>query len=241
MFPPDYELECYRALAAALPGDQLPIRSERRLDDRTGDPIRAGDRGPQQRLSRGSRLRAHRHAPRPREAAHPAGDEHRGRELRAARGQRAAIAPSTSSCSTRRSGAASAPCVKAAGICETFQLGVAVHSSGELGIQLATMLHLGAVVPNLAFAADAHYHHLARRRHRGGQAGVRARVDPRAGRSGTWRSPRPREARSVRGAATASSGSTPTIRIPVVPGGHPSCQTIGGPIPADEQEPFTRA
>ena len=51
------------------------------------------------------------------------------------------------------------PCVKAAGICETFQLGVAVHSSGELGIQLATMLHLGAVIPNLSFAADAHYHH----------------------------------------------------------------------------------
>jgi glucarate dehydratase len=51
-------------------------------------------------------------------------------------------------------------CVKAAGICETFQLGVAVHSSGELGIQLATMLHLGAVIPNLTFAADAHYHHL---------------------------------------------------------------------------------
>ena len=52
------------------------------------------------------------------------------------------------------------PCVKAAAICETFQLGVAVHSSGELGIQLATMLHLGAVIPNLTFAADAHYHHL---------------------------------------------------------------------------------
>jgi glucarate dehydratase len=52
-------------------------------------------------------------------------------------------------------------CVKAAGVCETFQLGVAVHSSGELGIQLATMLHLGALIPNLSFAADAHYHHLA--------------------------------------------------------------------------------
>jgi len=52
------------------------------------------------------------------------------------------------------------PCVKAAGICETFGLGVAVHSSGELGVQLATMLHLGAVIPNLSFAADAHYHHL---------------------------------------------------------------------------------
>jgi len=53
------------------------------------------------------------------------------------------------------------PCVKAAAVCETFQLGVAVHSSGELGVQLATMLHLGAVIPNLSFAADAHYHHLA--------------------------------------------------------------------------------
>lgn len=52
-------------------------------------------------------------------------------------------------------------CVKAAGVCETFQTSVAVHSSGELGIQLATMLHLGAVIPNLALAADAHYHHLA--------------------------------------------------------------------------------
>ena len=52
------------------------------------------------------------------------------------------------------------PCIKAAGVCETFQVGVAVHSSGELGIQLATMLHLGAVIPNLSYAADAHYHHL---------------------------------------------------------------------------------
>ena len=51
-------------------------------------------------------------------------------------------------------------CLKAAAVCETFQLGVGVHSSGELGIQLATMLHLGAALPNLAYAADAHYHHL---------------------------------------------------------------------------------
>jgi glucarate dehydratase len=52
------------------------------------------------------------------------------------------------------------PCIKAAAVCETMQTGIAVHSSGELGIQLATMLHLGAVLPNLTFAADAHYHHL---------------------------------------------------------------------------------
>lgn len=51
-------------------------------------------------------------------------------------------------------------CVKAATVCDTFQLGVSVHSSGELGIQLATMLHLGAALPNLDRAADAHYHHL---------------------------------------------------------------------------------
>lgn len=49
---------------------------------------------------------------------------------------------------------------KAGVVCEKMQLGIAVHSSGELGIQLATMLHLGAALPNLSFAADAHYHHL---------------------------------------------------------------------------------
>jgi glucarate dehydratase len=49
---------------------------------------------------------------------------------------------------------------KAGQVLETFQIGAAVHSSGELGIQLATMLHLGASLPNLGFAADAHYHHL---------------------------------------------------------------------------------
>ncbi len=50
---------------------------------------------------------------------------------------------------------------KAGTVLETFQYGASVHSSGELGIQLASMLHLGAALPNLAFAADAHYHHLA--------------------------------------------------------------------------------
>lgn len=49
---------------------------------------------------------------------------------------------------------------KAGTVLETFQYGAAVHSSGELGIQLASMLHLGAALPNLSFAADAHYHHV---------------------------------------------------------------------------------
>lgn len=50
---------------------------------------------------------------------------------------------------------------KAGTVLETFQYGASVHSSGEMGIQLASMLHLGAALPNLSFAADAHYHHLA--------------------------------------------------------------------------------
>jgi glucarate dehydratase len=49
---------------------------------------------------------------------------------------------------------------KAGVVMESFQFSAAVHSSGELGIQLASMLHLGAALPNLNFAADAHYHHL---------------------------------------------------------------------------------
>jgi glucarate dehydratase len=54
-------------------------------------------------------------------------------------------------------------------ICEAFQWGISVHSSGELGIQLATMLHLGAALPNFQFAADAHYHHLTGDVIRGGK------------------------------------------------------------------------
>ena len=52
------------------------------------------------------------------------------------------------------------PCVKAAGVCDTFQQPIAVHSFGELGIQLVNMPHLGAVLPNPTFSADADYHHL---------------------------------------------------------------------------------
>ena len=91
-------------------------------------------------------------------------------------------------------------CVKAAGVCETFQLGVAVHSSGELGIQLATMLHLGAVVPNLSFAADAHYHHLEDDVIEGGKLDVRKRRDSRARRPGPRRAAGSEQAREIRGA-----------------------------------------
>ncbi|MFI6499835.1 enolase C-terminal domain-like protein [Nonomuraea typhae] len=157
VFPPDYELECYRALAAAFPGDRL------RYD-------------PNAVLSLGEGLRFGR-------AIEELNNDYLedpvfGLEgLRLVREQvRVPVATNTvvvnfeqlASNVLRRSAdvvlldttfwGGIRPCVKAAGVCETFQLGVAVHSSGELGIQLATMLHLGAVLPNLTYAADAHYH-----------------------------------------------------------------------------------
>ncbi|MGH9470950.1 MAG: enolase C-terminal domain-like protein [Terriglobia bacterium] len=45
-------------------------------------------------------------------------------------------------------------------ICEVFNLDIGMHSGAELGVSLAAMLHLGAVLPNLAVALDSHYHHL---------------------------------------------------------------------------------
>lgn len=48
----------------------------------------------------------------------------------------------------------------AAMVCSVFGLGVSMHSGGELGISLAAMLQLASTLPNITFAADAHYHHL---------------------------------------------------------------------------------
>jgi len=159
VFAPEYELECYRALAAALPDDSFRFdpngvwsteqaiwfgqRIEDLKNDYLEDPVFGlnGMRRTREKVRMPlatntvvvdfEQLAAN--------VLHPAVD---------------VILLDTTFWGGIR------PCVKAAGICEAFQLGVAVHSSGELGIQLATMLHLGAVIPNLGFAADAHYHHL---------------------------------------------------------------------------------
>ena len=42
-------------------------------------------------------------------------------------------------------------------ICETFGLGVSMHSNSHLGITMAAMLHLAAATPNLSFDCDTHY------------------------------------------------------------------------------------
>jgi glucarate dehydratase len=44
-----------------------------------------------------------------------------------------------------------------AGICDTFGLGLSMHSNSHLGISLAAMTHLGAATPNLTYACDTHW------------------------------------------------------------------------------------
>lgn len=45
-----------------------------------------------------------------------------------------------------------------AAVCETFQLGLGMHSDRELGVSTAAMLHLAAATPYLIYASDSHYH-----------------------------------------------------------------------------------
>ena len=159
VFAPEYELECYRAVAAALPGDRFRF-----------DPN--GAWSTEQAIAFGQAIEDLRND----YLEDPVFGLHGMRRVREK--VRMPLATNTVVVGFEQLAAnvldtavdvilldttfwgGIRPCVKAAGICETFQLGVAVHSSGELGIQLATMLHMGAVVPNLSFAADAHYHHV---------------------------------------------------------------------------------
>jgi glucarate dehydratase len=44
-----------------------------------------------------------------------------------------------------------------AGICDTFGLGMSMHSNSHLGISLAAMVQLAAATPNLTYACDTHW------------------------------------------------------------------------------------
>lgn len=159
VFPPEYELECYRALAKSLRGDRFrfdpngvlsteqAIRFGQAIEDINNDYLEDPVFG----LNGMRRAREKVRMPLATNTVVVNFEQLAANVL--------APAVDVILLDTTFWGGIR-PCVKAAGVCETFQLGVAVHSSGELGIQLATMLHLGAVLPNLTFAADAHYHHL---------------------------------------------------------------------------------
>jgi glucarate dehydratase len=159
VFPPEYELECYRALASALEGDRFrfdpngvwstetSIWFGQQIEDIRNDYLEDPVFG----MNGMRRVREKVRMPLATNTVVVNFEQLAANVLNTAVD---VILLDTTFWGGIRA------CVKAAAVCETFQLGVAVHSSGELGIQLATMLHLGAVIPNLSFAADAHYHHL---------------------------------------------------------------------------------
>ena len=159
VFPPEYELECYRALAAGLAGDRFRFDPNavwstetavwfgRQIEDIRNDYLEDPVFG----LNGMRRVRE--------KVCMPLATNTVVVNFEQLAANVLDTAVDVVLLDTTFWGGIRA-CVKAAAVCETFQLGVAVHSSGELGIQLATMLHLGAVIPNLSFAADAHYHHL---------------------------------------------------------------------------------
>ncbi len=43
------------------------------------------------------------------------------------------------------------------GICDTFGMGLSMHSNSHLGISLAAMVHLASATPNLTYACDTHW------------------------------------------------------------------------------------
>ncbi len=45
-------------------------------------------------------------------------------------------------------------------VCRTFNLGVAMHSGAEFGVELAAMIHTASTIPQMHMAGDAHYHFL---------------------------------------------------------------------------------
>jgi glucarate dehydratase len=42
-------------------------------------------------------------------------------------------------------------------VCDTFGLGLSMHSNSHLGISLAAMTHVAAAIPTLTYACDTHY------------------------------------------------------------------------------------
>ncbi len=159
LYHPDYELECYQALAAAFPNDKLRYDPNAALN--VEEAIRFGQaiehlnndyfEDPTWGLNGMRRVRSMVRIPTATNMVVVNFEQLAANILD--------LAVDVILLDTTFWGGIR-PCIKAAGVCETFQLGIAVHSSGELGIQLATMLHMGAVVPNLSHAADAHYHQL---------------------------------------------------------------------------------
>src|SRR2546429_3326989 len=148
VFPPRYELECYRALAAALPGDRLrfdpngvwsteqAVWFAREIEDLHNDYLE----DPVYRLQGMRRARERIRMPLATNTVVV------GFEQLAANVLQTAV--DVILLDTTFWGGIP-PCVKAAGICGAFQCGVAVHPLGDLGGHLAARSPLRGGVPEL--------------------------------------------------------------------------------------------
>ncbi|HEX9342255.1 MAG TPA: enolase C-terminal domain-like protein, partial [Actinomycetota bacterium] len=136
VFPPGYELACYRALAEALPGDRLrydpnavpsveeAIRFGQAVEDLDNDYLEDPTWG----LAGLRRVRERVRIPLATNTVVVDFEQLAANVLQPAAD---VVLLDTTFWGGMRA------CVKAAAVCETFQLGIAVHSSGELGVQLA--------------------------------------------------------------------------------------------------------
>ena len=75
-----------------------------------------------------------------------------------------------------------------AGICDTFGLGLSMHSNSHLGISLAAMVHLAGATPNLTYACDTHWPWKTEEIVKPGVAGVQGRFRRRCRRHPAWAS-----------------------------------------------------
>ena len=161
VYPPAHELACYRALAAALARRPLPLRPELRAVARRRDRISAQasrtcattisrTRSGACRSSRGCKEFVPHADSRPTPSSSTSSSSPPTSQC----------APSTWSCSTRRSGAASARASRRRASARRWASASPCTARASSASSSRRCCTSAPSLPNLGYAADAHYHHL---------------------------------------------------------------------------------
>ena len=204
----------HRGAARGLPRPPAAAGPERGVD--TADVGQGGvgsgrhprvPRGPDARPRRDGRGRA--------AGADAAGDQHVRRRVRPARARGRERARCAWCFPITTTGVACSARACSPGICDTFGLGLSMHSNSHLGISLAAMVHLAGATPNLTYACDTHWPWKTEEIVKPGalefvDGSVRRADDagPRASRSTTTRWPRCTSSTCAAGSATATTPAT---------------------------------
>ncbi len=200
VFAPEVEMRGGRGAARGLPRPPAAPGPQRRLDP--GD-LGAGGRAAGRRRWSTSRTPPPASRAWPRSPARPtdaAGHQHVRDRTGSTSRPRSPPAPSRSCCPTTTCWGGLRRSALLAGICETFGLGLSMHSNSHLGISLAAMVHLAASSENLTYACDTHYPWKTR-----GPAGPRGAGAPRRRRRRAHRPGPGRRARPRRGSPSCTS------------------------------------